>query len=150
MAAICTQCSVGDEIVEFPDMLELKKHEMLGHESRWEKPLPVDPRGDHPSATELKEQKQKKPTSPQVDKPTSEEAIMPLIPLELKYQWTGQCPTCRDNAKTIEIEMSDHSVVVAYCVRDDKKLQQRRAVPISSQASRFVVDKTFENNIKRK
>lgn len=141
MAVVCIACTIGDDVVELPNMLELKKHEMLGH-PRPEKILPVDPRGDHPSATELKAQKEK-PTKPQVDKPTEE--VKP-IPLSLQYQWTGQCEKCRDTVKTIEVEVGSKLIVIAYCVRDNVKLAQEEVLPINKQKT----EDTFENRIKSK
>jgi hypothetical protein len=147
MAAVCLQCTIGDDVVEFPNMLALKAHEMTGHQTRPDKVLPVDPRGDHPSATELKAGKVpvKKPdTLP----PPPVDPEQPPKPLKLQYAWTGQCPTCRDSVKTIEIEMGGHNVIVAYCVRCDKKLLQQQVIPITSQGVKMQMGKTFEEGVR--
>ena len=145
---VCIACSTRDESVEFPNMMELKKHEMLGHTTRWEKPLPVDPRGDHPSATELKKERDKPRTEDKhkPDKPDNQ--TRQSEPLHLEYKYEGECPQCHDKVKTIEVDVGEHSLIVAYCVRDDKKLLQQTVIPIANQL--LAKEDTFERKIKQK
>jgi hypothetical protein len=154
-ALMCMFCTIGDDVVEFPNMMELKKHEMMGHTTRWERDLPVDPRGEHPSATELKEKKNTQADkAPVATAPQPEpEHSLPLLPMKLKYKWEGQCPNCRDDVKTIEVEVGEHSLIIAYCVRCDNKLQQQKVIPIPLQDRTAKElpessDNSFERHIK--
>ncbi len=112
---------------------------MTGH-PRPVKVLPKDPRGDHPSATELKAKKEEVKVEPIPVVPV----VVPLVPLTLKYQYVGQCPICRGDVKSIEVELGKKNLMIAYCIRDDKKLLQTEVIPIKEQ----FVDDTFEKQLK--
>ena len=49
-------------------------------------------------------------------------------PITIRYVMTGTCPTCNESVKTIELKGlpdKDKTTVVAYCLKEDKNIQQR-------------------------
>lgn len=76
------------------------------------------------------------PSLPPMDaKPTSQASgkQLPLEereskPLELRYQWIGECPQCHTPIRTIIIKPGDKCVVVAYCLSHNEV--EQREVPL--------------------
>lgn len=70
-------------------------------------------------------------------------------PLELKYQWIGNCPTCNTPVKTITLKAKGQTVCVAYCLTH-QELQQREVADLEEKTAKHKIpdDPIFDKVIK--
>lgn len=129
MAFMCLGCTTPEDEISFDTLKELKVHEMTGH-PRPERELPPSPPVT-PSKTELAGTTGNVPTVVEAPPPVDVQA--PLMPLRLQYKWEGQCEKCRENVKTIEVDLGEKNMIIAYCPRDDTKWEQEMVIPIKEQ-----------------
>jgi hypothetical protein len=132
---LCVACTVGDDVVEFPSVAEYIAHEKGGHISRPKKDLPPSPPVT-PSATELKAMAEQVQTAPPSQGGSLEHGTNPspsIKPLYITYRWIGVHPPCNTEVKTIEVDVDDKSLLVAYCMHCDLKLEQARLIPVKAQ-----------------
>lgn len=122
MNILCVRCSTEEDEVSFPSLKDLKEHEQGGHKSRIKKELPPSPPVE-PSATE-----KEAPKGAVVEY----EGTPPMIvkPLVLTYRWDGSCPVCNTEVKTIDVDLGEEWVVVAFCIACNKKLKQQEVLPL--------------------
>lgn len=125
MSFLCVQCSTSDDSVEFNSVQELKAHENGGHRNRPKKELPPSP-PVVPSATE------KKTTA--LGEVVEYEKTPPIVihnkPLMLIYKWIGSCPVCNTEVKTIEVELGEKNIEIAFCIHCDEKILQQEVIPL--------------------
>ena len=70
-------------------------------------------------------------------KPTIVEEASPPVPIILEYHFSGVCPECRHEVRTIMLDVDDFSFATAYCVNCSKKLLQQKVIPISQQGKKL-------------
>lgn len=146
--AICMECSVGDNIVEFPTMRELVAHKNSGH--RIPPPVkelpPSQPKG--PSATE-------KTVVPEIKKSDVASEVVhssEKVPLELVYKWQGRHNVCNSEVKTITVDLGKTHAIIAYCLNCDRNIMQRMVIPIAKQPKQQLdlAQPTFEQPLLNK
>jgi len=96
MSAQCIQCSKEQEVVEFDTMKQLQEHIAGGHVLP-EKELVVEN---------------------VVVEPPKE---APLVPIVLTYHFVGQCPICRREVDTVDLEVEGKLFMMAYCAPCKKR-----------------------------
>ena len=121
MNILCVRCSTEEDEVSFPSLKDLKEHEAGGHKSRPEKKLPPSPPAA-PSATEKE--------APKGEVAEYQGPLLVVKPLVLTYKWDGSCPACNTEVKTIEVDLGEKWVVVAFCIACNKKLKQQEVLPL--------------------
>lgn len=136
MSALCPNCSTGDESVEFESVRDLVAHMKSGHMTRPEKKLRPNPKPVTLSTTELRALEETKQNTPQVTttsvaSPAS--AALVVKPLELQYRWIGVHAACNSEPKTIEVDLADTTIVVAFCMNCNEKLMQREVPKLTKQ-----------------
>lgn len=132
---LCVACSTSDTSVEFDSVADLMAHSKGGHMSRPAKPLPPPRKPVKPSATELKETEEKgtkviSTTHGEVIEHPKDTTVVIVKPLELRYKWTGTHPQCDSTPRTIEAQVEDGVIVIAYCMNCDKQLSQMKVPAI--------------------
>ena len=126
---ICMQCTVGNDVVEFPMISDYLEHTKGGHVSRPKKILPPS-KPVTPSATELKAmQEGSQKVIESAKRPLKEEKRL-LVPIYLEYHFTGQCPQCFTDVRTIKIEVGKKWIMNAICVNCNRTLYQASVAPI--------------------
>lgn len=130
MSALCPSCSTGDESVEFDTVAELVKHAKEGHRSRPPRKL-APPKPVTPSATEQVASRASHDVDKTVHAAVAEAKPVKPRPLVLRYQWTGQCPDCGSEPRTIEVDIDKETVTaVAFCFGCNKQLSDKRVAKI--------------------
>lgn len=107
----------------------LLEHMALKHGVQLEKVAP---------APEFQEQikriEEKKVVAPQVPTLTPQQVSTPPIvrkPLQLTYQWVGNCPECSNlNIKTIILKTGRTHIAVCYCMICQKDIAQKIIKPL--------------------
>lgn len=74
-----------------------------------------------------------RPSLKDVVRPVPPPPVTVAKPIQLKYKYEGQCPTCKGDVVTIEIDLDEKNAVSAYCVACDKKIAQKLVTPIAKQ-----------------
>lgn len=54
-----------------------------------------------------------------------------IKPLQLKYKWDGNCPTCNSPVRTIVLKANGKTIAVAYCLTHEE-VEQREVYPLDS------------------
>lgn len=115
---ICIRCSNSEHTIEFATIKEYIEHEKSGHQ--------IMPKVTQIVANEIKEEKKKE--NPPVVQPLSPSE--PIKPIELSYKFTGQCPNCKNDVRTIEVYAGTMLICTAYCNSCDKTLKQQEVLPL--------------------
>jgi len=140
---MCIFCSGEQGTVEFPTVADFIEHEKGGHVSRPVKVLPPSV-AKGPSKTEAAAEEKK------VQPQKAEEIVTdPLIPpLKLQYKWAGICKDCKNEVKTIEVDLGNEGMIIGYCIPCDKQLVSKKVVSIKQQLLDRIVDSSFEKHVR--
>ena len=119
MAFECIICTNDDVRVEFPNVRELRDHELGGHVSRPITTLtqvaPKKQPANEPQATPV--------TPPAVDRK----------PIGLVYRYEGSCETCSGDLDTIGVDTGTKKIMIAYCSPCKKQYTQQEVIAIDQQ-----------------
>lgn len=132
MNVLCMQCSE-----EFKSLQELQEHMKKDHISarRQEFKIPQD--------RPLPEVGKK-----EVEVPVKKETFTPPPdPIELSYIYHGQCPKCRTNVTTLNLNISGNEYRVAWCEGCKLQLEQKRVIPIDKMESFWVEDRAIKSEV---
>jgi len=58
---------------------------------------------------------------------------LPPTPITLDYKYSGQCPDCRCEVKTLQVKLGNDLIIVCYCLSCDKKITEQIVFPIDVQ-----------------
>lgn len=126
MAFICEICT-GEEEVSFPTLKQLVEHKKEIHE------------GKRPA--ELAPESVQSPTRASNGEKGSE---VPPKPIVLKYKYEGACAICGRELDTIQVEMDERNIMIAYCSVDKKQWVQREVIPLQNQKPIIVVNEEID------
>ena len=117
MGYMCTECTNEQNVVEFDMKADWLAHVKAHKEG---KPLPMPEKAipDEPV-------KQEAQPIPAIEKPF----VLPV----LKYIYEGTCSACNKQIETIEINVGEAFVVLAYCSVCKKQFDQKEVIPIAKQ-----------------
>lgn len=54
-------------------------------------------------------------------------------PINLEYKFTGTCPNCGIEVETLQVNIAEDLVVIAYCNKDKQQLQYNKVSPLNKQ-----------------
>lgn len=136
MNVLCMQCNE-----EFGSLQELQEHMKKTHiqTRRQEFKVPVD--RSIPNINPVKD----KPLEPQIKaKPF---VPVPPDPIKLEYVYHGQCPQCRNNITTLNINISDNEYRIAWCEGCKLQLAQKRVIPIDKMDNYWVKEQAIKREV---
>lgn len=114
MEYLCMFCSKGEDLVKFTS-----RAEWLAHMDKHKK-------GGLEVIGKPKEDNVEMPPPPK-------EEQLPPKPIRLKYLYEGECDVCHIPVDTIEVELYNQYIVIAYCSRDKKTIIQTPVISIKEQ-----------------
>ena len=121
---ICMPCNQ-----EFSSEASYLKHKESGHTTKGQAlEGPGDVSAPTPEFLEavarIESQKDEQP-------PTPERPQLPdPKPIALTYVYTGDCPSCRRQPSTLELQVKDTFFVIAYCDNCKKQLMEKEVVKL--------------------
>ncbi len=123
--ALCIQCGM-----EFPNDEVYQKHKSSGHKIKGTSILPTSiPESAIPTPEFIAQVQQIEQKESEVEK-VSRPTVPDPTPITLTYKYIGQCPTCRNEVTTLELEIKEDYFVSAYCLNCKKQLSNKKVTKL--------------------